>query len=118
MNKKGASKSGKWPLCLLQYERDSSVWGGFRDLELHEISKQDSPYSTPVGSCFSKNGVQCLPELLIFQNKDFWIFVRYVYEVMITKLIIKKREVHSVPRVTLEEARMNQFSRIYLCNNA
>lgn len=118
MNKKEANKSGKWPLCLLQYERDSSVWGGFRDLELHAISKRDSPYSTPVGSCFSKNGVQCWPELLIFQNKDFWIFVRYVYEVMITKLILKKREVHSVPRVTLEEARMNQFSRIYLCNNA
>ena len=44
--------------------RDSKGWeggggmraGGIRDLELHAVSKADSPYSTPEGCRCSKNG--------------------------------------------------------------
>lgn len=43
-----------------------------------------------------------------------WTFVRYAREVIITKSIVKKKAIHSVPGAAPEEIRIKQFSRICL----
>lgn len=48
------------------------------------------------------------------KEQNVSVFVRYVYEVMITKLTMRKKALHSLPEVTPEETRIKQFSRILL----